>query len=92
MNAIFERMGEAATWSGVGGTVQIRFREEDVIAPGDDPAMVVTTHFIRVRRSEVPEPAAGDVVVPQESGGSYIITGSPRIDRKGIWICEALAG
>lgn len=91
VDRIFERMGEAATWSGISGTVMIRWGEEDEVVGADDPGLVMATHRVRVRRSEVSEPAPGDVVCPLESGGTYIVTGSPRIDRKGIWLCELLA-
>ena len=90
VDRIFERMGEAATWSGISGFVQVILREGDEVAGTDDPGFVLSTHFVRVRRSEVAAPAGGDTVQPGESGGTYLIVGAPRIDRKGVWICEAV--
>lgn len=70
--------------------VTVIARNEDEEAGVDDPRIVMTTRFIRVRRSEVAEPAPGDVIEPQESGGRFRVKGSPRIDRKGIWRCEVI--
>lgn len=92
--AVFARLGEDATWSGIFGTVRVRRREYDEESHlGEGGAEILTVRFIRVRESEVAAPAEGDEVqilgdggVPV-AGGLYRVSGEPEIDRKRVWRC-----
>lgn len=88
--AIFDRLGEDAGWTGISGTVRVIFRHYDEDARLGQGSIVSRRHFIRVRKSEVAAPASGNIVTPQESGGSYKICAEPMLNRKGVWECEAV--
>lgn len=85
-DAIFHALGEDAEWQGIAGTVRVRRSERDEDLRFDDGAAVVTTRFIKVRRSEVPSPEEGQKVVC--AAGAFRLTGEPRLDRKSVWTCE----
>lgn len=91
--AIFARLGEDAAWPGVFGTVRVIFREQDGEAdlPQGGAALVVI-RTIKVRRSEVPAPAAGQVVTLLDAdgnaAGTYKVARRPRLNRQRVWLCE----
>jgi hypothetical protein len=91
--AVFSRLGEDAQWEGVEGTVRVRRREHDEDSRYGEGSEILTVRAIRVRRSEVPEPAEGNQIqildaagAPLE-GGAYRVSGEPECDRKGVWRC-----
>lgn len=90
--AVFDRLGADATWSGVDGTVRVRRREADEELRYDNGAIVETGRTIRVRKSDVPSPAQGDTVDILDADGnvveSAVISGEPRLDRTGVWTCS----
>jgi hypothetical protein len=88
--AVFETLGEDATWTGVTGTVRIRRREEDEEPRFADARHIARSIIIRVRRSQVPHPADGDTVTLL-AGGAFVLIAAPVLDAKGVWRCEAAA-
>ena len=93
--AVFDRLGEDATWDGVSGTVRVIRRVADEELRFDVATIIQTGVTIRVRKSEVAAPAEGQQVqVIDDSGtplavGLFVINGEPQIDRKGVWHCPA---
>lgn len=95
--AVFDRLGEDASWSGITGTVRVRRREADEEIGFGHGFAIVDGARIKVRKSEVPAPIEGDQVqvldsngTPLEDGG-FIVAGEPRLDRKGVWTCPVKA-
>lgn len=95
--ATYRAFGEGATWqlAAGGAPIACRVREEagETVANfGDSPA-ILPTLILRVRRSEVPNPAEGDTVtIPADEGDPAIIkvTAEPRLEPLGLeWLCEA---
>lgn len=90
-DAVFRALGEDATWSGVADSVRIRRAERDQLDAFAESQSVVRTRFVRVRRSEVAGPAAGDIVAPVAEGAALLkVIGTPRLDRKRVWTCEVI--
>ncbi|MHA3791457.1 head-tail joining protein [Sphingomonas sp. YL-JM2C] len=87
IDAIFAHLGEEAIWEGVADPVRVIARDEDQQF-GGEIEIVADTHILRVRRSEVASPTAGQVVTLIESGESFTVMGAPKIDRRRVWRCE----
>jgi hypothetical protein len=86
-DAVFRRLGEDATWSGIADPVRIRFAERDDSLAWSEGRTVALVRFVRVRRSEVASPAIGDVIVRTEQGGQQLeVIETPTLDRKGVWL------
>jgi hypothetical protein len=85
--AVFRHLGEDATWSGVADPVRIRRAERDDLTGWEEGRVVIRTNFVRVRRSEVAEPAAGDIVTPELGGEVFTVIETPTLARKGVWLC-----
>lgn len=96
--AVFRTLGEDAAWEGVAEPVRVMRREadEDLRLGGSGfggGEIVVAGRSIRVRRSEVAEPAEGETVQILDeagdavSGALYAVAGEPKLDRKGVWHC-----
>lgn len=85
-SAVFASLGLDATWSGIAEPVRVIVRDQDVIIGRAIEDQV----NLRVRKSEVPSPAAGDAVEIIEDGRRFEIIGSPLLDRKLNWNCEAV--
>lgn len=94
--AVFLRLGNDATWTGAADPVRVRWREADEDLRLDRGTLVVTGRLIKVRRSEIANPAAGDEVQILDddgnpiSGAAFVVTGEPMLDRKGVWTCQVL--
>jgi len=87
-DAVFRRLGEDATWSGVSGSVRIRCAERDDLDGWGDGQRVVRTRFVRVRRSQVPTPGIGDTITRAADGVVLEVLAKPRLTRTRIWTCE----
>lgn len=85
--AIFARLGEDATWEGAAGPVRVIRRDEDRQF-GGEIEIVAEAHVFRVRRSEVDSPTAGQTVTLADSGESFTVMGTPKLDRRRVWHCE----
>lgn len=85
--AVFRRLGEDATWSGVADSVRVRFAERDDVIGWGDGQVVTRARFVRVRQSEVAEPVAGDTVVWTDQGRTFEVIETPTLDKKGVWTC-----
>lgn len=91
--AVFARLGEAATWTGVAGNVRVLRREADEELHLDRGTIIEDGGRIRVRQSEVAAPAVGnevqilDVDGNPVAGALYTVSGEPQLDRKGVWTC-----
>lgn len=85
---VFRTFGEDATWSGVSDPVRIRRADRDEEDGWGESRVVVRTRFVRVRQSEVAQPAAEDIVTRTLGGPLLKIIGTPRLDRKRVWTCE----
>jgi hypothetical protein len=92
--AVFDRLGEDAAWSGsVTATVRVRRRDADEEVGFVHGTALVDGHRIKVRKSEVPAPVEGDRVQILDEAGApvdgalYAVAGEPKLDRKGVWTC-----
>lgn len=96
--AVFDRLGEAATWDGVSDSVRVIRRVADEQLRFDQATIIQTGVTLRVRKSEVAAPAEGqEVQVLDEDGnpaadGLFVLNGVPELDRKGVWHCPAKQG
>lgn len=92
--AVFDRLGEDAAWSGIAGTVRVRWREADEELHLDRGAIVETGRRIKVRRSDVSSPTKGQQVQILDQDGApiagqlFVVVGKPTLDRKGVWTCK----
>lgn len=88
--AIFDRLGDDADWQDV-GVVRVRFRESDEDLRLTYGELVETGRTIKVRQSEVAAPAEGQVVQLLDetgdpvTGGAFVVTGEPKLNRRGVW-------
>ena len=91
--AVFRTFGEDAEWQGV-GVVRVRRREADEELRLDRGSLIETGRVIRVRRSEVAAPVAGQTVQLLDENGApvagelFVIAGEPKLDRKRVWHCS----
>lgn len=95
--AVFDRLGEDATWEGTADPVRIRcFVADEELRLGSG-VVIQTGVTIKVRKSEVAAPQQDQQVqVLDESGspladGLFVVNGEPQLDRKGVWRCPARA-
>ena len=94
--AVFDRLGEDATWTGVDAPVRVIRREYDEEGRFDVAVQVPTVRRLRVRKSEVPVPADGDEAQILDAlgepvdGAFYRVAGEPQLDRKGVWTCPVI--
>ena len=87
--AVFRTLGEDAAWTGIAGPVRIRLAERDDLNGWGDGQAVVRVRFVRVRKTEVAAPVAGQIVTRALTGSPLLkVIGVPRLDRKGVWTCE----
>ena len=97
--AVFDRLGEPATWDVEGTPVDVRVRrprDGDESFRMDYGQLVATATLIKVRASEVSEPVEGQVVqiLDEETGdpvadARFEVSGEPKLDRrKGVWTCQ----
>ena len=83
----FATFGDPATWDGKSVTIRSKQGEED---DGYGSIRVVTTStIIRVRKSEIPEPKVGDIVVVPGGrlAGRYAVGRGAMLDDRGVWDC-----
>ena len=85
VDAAFAAFGDDASWSGFADPVRVRRLEYDDDARFGSVEAVVIVRFLRVRRSEVPNPAIGDEAVLVETGDKFRVTGEPKLRRNGVW-------
>jgi hypothetical protein len=89
--AIFDRLGDDATWQGITGTVRVRLRESDEDLRLDYGELIARGHLIKVRKSEVAAPAVGQAVqlLDDDGGdvpdGAFVVSGEPKLDRRDVW-------
>lgn len=89
-DAVFRRLGEDATWSGIDDPVRIRVAEKDEEASWRESQAVVRARYVRVRQSEVSVPAPGQTLIRTTSGESLRVIETPTLDRKGVWLCKVV--
>lgn len=71
-----------------GVAVRVIVRRPDQVVGFGDSRVIMPTLLIDVRRSEVPEPASGDIV--EIAGETFEIIASPIADSlRLVWVCEA---
>ncbi len=87
-DAVFRALGEDAAWSGVVGSVRIRCAERDDLDGWGEGQRIVRTRFVRVRQSEVADPAVGDTVTRAGDGVVLQVVAKPRLTRTRVWTCE----
>lgn len=96
--AVFDRLGEDATWSGIADPVRVIRREADEDLRLGEGSVMVTGRSIRVRKAQVAAPAEGDTAQILDAAGAaaagalYSVAGEPKLDRKGVWHCPVEPG
>ena len=81
---VFARLGRDATWQGSAETVRVILRDGDA-SFGE---VVTDNVIIRGRESEVAEPVSGSEVNLTDGRDSTVI-GTPLLNRRREWVCEA---
>jgi len=89
-DAVFRRLGEDATWSGVADPVRIRVAEKDEEASWRESQAVVRARYVRVRQSEVSAPVSGQTLTRTTTGEVLRVIETPTLDRKGVWLCKVV--
>ncbi len=92
VDAVFDELGEDARW-GDGDdapVVRVRRAERDDDQAFGDFAGIVRARWLRVRRSEVADPAQGTLVRLVDTDGAptgdqYRVSGEPLLGRNGVW-------
>lgn len=87
-DAVFRHLGEDATWSGVADPVRIRVAEKDEEASWRESQAVVRVRYVKVRKSEIAAPVAGQVLVRTKTLESFRVIETPTLDLKGVWLCK----
>lgn len=85
--AIFDKLGEDATWTGQDDPVRVRFVEADTELGFGETRLIASAMAIRVRRSAVEAPQVGDEVGLIASGRTLRLSQEPQVDRNGVWEC-----
>lgn len=86
-DAIYRRLGEPSTWTGVPDPVLVIDNEQDESLEFGQSVRIERSRFVRVRKKEVASPQAGDIVA-LDSGISYQVMGEPELQRHLVWQCE----
>ncbi len=86
--AVFRTLGQDATWPGIADPVRVIPRERDDPVGFGESFDIRRVRFLRVRKVEVAAPAADDVVTLALDGRLLKVIAQPRLDRKGVWVCE----
>jgi hypothetical protein len=92
-DAIFRVHGTDAAWAGIASTVRVKLNEADETIRSDYSELIGTGRTIKVRKSEVPAPVAGDQVQLLDDNGDPVadalfdVAGEPMLDRRGVWTC-----
>lgn len=92
LDAAYAEFGDEASWrvsgGGAGIPCTVRRRDPDQVAGSGDTEITVESVLIRVRTSEIAEPAAEDTV--QIGTDLYRIFGQPQAKAHRLeWTCEA---
>jgi hypothetical protein len=95
VDAIFDELGEPATWNG-SGPVLIRRGARDDDLDADRLSVIVRVAWLRVRKSEVPLPAKGDMIVMVDAdlnptGESFRISGDAQLSRNIVWMMPVVS-
>lgn len=94
--AVFDRLGEDATWTGAADPVRIRRpRDGDEDFRLDYGELVARGTLLKVRKAQIAAPAEGhEIQILDEDGNAvadaqFVVTGEPKLDRrKGVWTCQ----
>lgn len=87
-DAIFARMGEDATWTGLADPVRVIPREQDEDVQFSRALVLQRVSFLRVRKSDVAAPAIGDEIGIASLSVTYRVVAEPVLQRHLVWICE----
>lgn len=90
-DAVFRQFGELATWPGISDPVLVISRAEDVEQQFNGATLIGEKRMVRVRESDVADPASGMVVTIIATGEQLTLTGEPELDRKRVWHCPVPA-
>lgn len=89
-SSIDDELGEPATWSDVAGEVRVHFEDQDEQVGYGPGQVVIRIRMLRVHRSWVAAPEAGETCALTESGEilRVIADSTPLLDRDGYWECQ----
>lgn len=90
VDSVFAELGEDATWAGVPGIVRVRRSSADDEEQIGRLGIVSRGEVLRVRKSEVPDPAVGDLVdllddEASPTGEQLRVSGEPQLKRNRYW-------
>lgn len=88
--AVFGRLGEDATWTGIPTPVRIRLAEMDAEVGFGEARLIAPAKAIRVHRDAVPAPMVGDMVQLLDSLRAFRVSQEPQVDLNGVWQCPAV--
>lgn len=89
-DAVFRTLGEDAAWTGAADPVRIRCAERDDLDGWGEGQRIVRTRFVRVRQSEVADPAVDDTATRARDGVILKVIAKPTLDRKRVWLCQVI--
>jgi hypothetical protein len=90
VDSVFAVFGEDARWPGVSEAVRVRRSSSEDEEMVSRLSVIMAAEVLRVRKSEVPSPANGDLVELLDAAGvptgeTLKVTGEPRTTRNGVW-------
>lgn len=88
--AVFARLGEPGSWTGITDPVQVRLIEGDELASLGETQLILGSLAIKVRRSDVASPTTGDECRLTGSDRLFRVTSDPMLDRNAAWICPVV--
>ena len=83
--AVFAALGEDAHWNGDAEPVRVVLRDQDSLIG----MTVVDAISLHVRQVDVDQPEEGDTIELAADGRRFGVIGTPLLDRKRNWRCEA---
>lgn len=87
INDLFADPNMGVTVSYQGRPVRALVRRPDREVEFSDITVQTSAALFEIRRREVPEPVAGDIVI--HDGGSFVVQGEPRLDAERlIWTLD----
>ena len=85
--SVYARLGDDATWNGA--PVIVRIADPEAVVSFQQTDVILPSVLIKVPKSQMATPAAGDMIVMTESGDTYRVLADPVLNKRHEWVCQA---